>query len=215
MVVLSCSLWGNLPKYCDGAIASAKLTKRIQAASGVPVEFWIYHDDTVPPKTLQDLQKLGCRMIKVDVAWKGERRAMWRFLALDEASAVFLVDADMTPELMLTRPTVQTIRHLHYGVLPTLFTWQPSWKHQSTTCVPACFTGIRLTAPLNGKIRASISKYARSQPPLRCEKGSIPSNKHRYANGYGIDEWYLRFYLMKVTGKLRLSIIPYRRFRIK
>ena len=82
--VIAYGLYGTSEKYGEGAIANVRLQ---------PVEFpdWVvrvYHDESVPKKTLDALVELGAELRKVDTRLKeGDIAGMfWRFLVADDAS---------------------------------------------------------------------------------------------------------------------------------
>jgi len=212
-VVLAASLWGDHPLYCEGAVTTAKLVPIMQARTGVPLELWLYHDASVPQATLDRLAAHGVVLRGDAPVWAGERRAMWRFLALDETPRVYFIDMDVSPALMLHRKTLTAIRAVaaHPHRSPAMWTWRPVWRHQNVVCVPACYTGVAVAAPLGGRLRDALDRFAREHPPLEyAEPGAIRAKQHRYPNGYGLDEWFLRHYLrQRVLGPTKLAVLSY------
>jgi hypothetical protein len=221
MIVLACSLWGDKDKYCQGAIRAARAVPQISQASRVPLQMWVYHDNTVPKRVLQTLKKLDCKVTHVSArraAWKGERRAMWRFLAMGDARAVYLIDADMSTEIMLTPRVLKTLREMHSApkTCCQIWTWRPTWRHQSTYCIPACFTGVVTPSPT--KIAGALEHFQATHKPLTFGEGSLPPNRPRYGNGYGLDEWFLRFRWLNILRKqhnmnVRVKMVDYMSIR--
>lgn len=198
-VIVSTSLWGADPKYCAGAI---RVIRRLPEWA----QLWVYHDRTVPEATLARLESLGAILIDASaLGWRGERRAMWRFMALDDAPAVYLMDTDVTPELLTHPRTAAALAALRDTPVapgrPRVWTWRPWWRHQGEACIPACFTGIAVAAPLGGRMRQALERYVRDRAPLEWRDGSIPAKRPRYPDGYGLDEWFLRFHLRRVLGE--------------
>lgn len=88
--VISFSLFGNLPKYCETAILNAERAK-------LYYPHWIcrfYVDSTVPPMVVKRLLKTGSQVIKMTDT--PITPTLWRFLALDDANLhrVIFRDAD-------------------------------------------------------------------------------------------------------------------------
>lgn len=88
--IIAFSLFGNLPKYCEGAILNAKVAREVYP-------YWtplFYVDDTVPIEVIATLESEGAR---VKVAGSSTTpKTMWRFEACDEPSIdrVIFRDAD-------------------------------------------------------------------------------------------------------------------------
>lgn len=195
---MSMALWGSNPKYTDGAVATAQAVQRLPLDTKVV----LYHDDSVPQSVLARLAQ--CKVIlKRAPDWPGERRAMWRFLALGEYRRVFFLDADSSPSLLLARPTVQALMEMSRASTPGLWTWIPGWRHETQRCVPACFTGVVLDKLINTD---RLTDYVKTHRVLTG--GSQQHKQHRYKNGYGLDEWWLT---RQKFGPLRT--IPYHRVR--
>lgn len=93
--VISFSLWGNDPKYNDGAIANAAMSELFFPG----FECWFYlHYGTVPVKTINELLKYSqVRIIfkEGDLSNFDIKPMTWRFEAID----------DPRVELMLSRDT--------------------------------------------------------------------------------------------------------------
>jgi hypothetical protein len=78
--VISFSLFGDIPRYCRGAISNARLVPVIYPNWSM----WVYHDDSVPTECVDELKSLGVNTIdKTDC---GLHRYIWRFLAHDAGS---------------------------------------------------------------------------------------------------------------------------------
>jgi tetratricopeptide (TPR) repeat protein len=91
--VISYSLYGALPRYCDGALRNCD-------AAAALLPDWrcrFYVDESVPAEVLRRLCAKGAELIGVDEATKASvHPLMWRFLAADdpEVSRFLLRDAD-------------------------------------------------------------------------------------------------------------------------
>lgn len=77
--VISFSLWGDIPRYCVGAIQNAKLARHVYP--GWVVRF--YHDDTVPIQVLEQLKLLNAELVQMPRN-EGFSGAFWRFKIADE-----------------------------------------------------------------------------------------------------------------------------------
>ena len=86
--VISFSLWGDNPRYLNGAIRNARLIPDIYPG-------WrcrVYHDDSVPGKTITELRKLEAELISVAPPKNFYDGLFWRFLpASDKSVDRFLV----------------------------------------------------------------------------------------------------------------------------
>ncbi|MCK9557031.1 MAG: hypothetical protein M0R50_03190 [Candidatus Cloacimonetes bacterium] len=77
--IISFSLFGSSPKYCQGAIQNMKLAKHIYP--GWAVRF--YYDDTVPHQIIDTLHSLGADLVKMPRSI-GVSGAFWRLLVADD-----------------------------------------------------------------------------------------------------------------------------------
>lgn len=77
MNIVSFSLWGDKPIYCEGAIKNVSLVKEIYEGW----EMYVYYDNTVPKKYIDQLNSLG--VTTIDVTDKNMYGMFWRFLAND------------------------------------------------------------------------------------------------------------------------------------
>lgn len=86
MNIISFSLWGNNPKYSKGACLNIIEAKTIYPGW----ECWFYCHKDVNSETLDEIQKLGGKVIIVDEpsTWNG---LFWRFWALDEDADIVIV----------------------------------------------------------------------------------------------------------------------------
>ena len=90
--IISYSLFGSLPRYCEVAVLNVQLAKEIYPE-------WIcrfYVDDTVPPQVIARLQQHGAQVIQVSDAQKQISGLFWRFLVLDDKDVQYFLirDAD-------------------------------------------------------------------------------------------------------------------------
>lgn len=89
--IISFSLYGGLPKYCEAAIKNAAVAKDIYPD-------WTCHfylDNSVPESVAKRLQHYDARVIYVDASEQKLVGTMWRFLALDgDYHRVLFRDAD-------------------------------------------------------------------------------------------------------------------------
>ncbi|WP_140921466.1 tetratricopeptide repeat protein [Limnobaculum xujianqingii] len=79
--VISFTLFGSAPRYCEAAVMNAIVSKDLFP----DWECRFYLDDTVPQGVQERLSKAGANVIKVDEATRQALPAlMWRFLVLDD-----------------------------------------------------------------------------------------------------------------------------------
>jgi hypothetical protein len=113
--IISFSLYGNDTLYTTGAIRNAEMIPALYQS-------WtarFYVDGSVPNSTIRRLRRLGAEVIHVkkeQTSWTDARR-MWRYLALDDADAeyVMLRDCDSritTREIMAVNTWLESgFRH--------------------------------------------------------------------------------------------------------
>lgn len=91
MKVISMSLWGDIPMYCEGAIQNAQIRPFVYPGWALR----IYHDDTVPEHVLDRLKGIdGVQLVKMPTG-DGFKRLFWRMLvAGDETEAYIIRDSD-------------------------------------------------------------------------------------------------------------------------
>ncbi len=86
--IISFSLYGNLPKYCEGAIKNVLLHK-------VYFPDWIcrvYYNSSVPKEYLERLKEVGAQVIDMSESNINEYGMFWRFLPYDDKNVLrFLV----------------------------------------------------------------------------------------------------------------------------
>ncbi|MCP1659815.1 tetratricopeptide repeat protein [Neisseria perflava] len=90
--IISFSLFGGRPEYCEPAVMNAQISKDIYPD-------WVcrfYVDDSVPAYTTDRLKQYGAEVVLVDEAAKSWPGTMWRFLAINDPEAAYVVfrDAD-------------------------------------------------------------------------------------------------------------------------
>lgn len=89
--VISYSLYGNSPKYCEVAILNVKLAKSIYPE-------WkcrFYVDKTVPEEVISRLKQENAEIIFVNQEQREIPGTFWRFLVIDESVDKFIIrDAD-------------------------------------------------------------------------------------------------------------------------
>lgn len=86
--IITYSLYGNNPRYTDGAVANAKLYKTIYPGW----QMRVYHDDSVPQKILQKLQHHDVQLRNMS---KSNMNAMsWRFTVSDNVARFCARDID-------------------------------------------------------------------------------------------------------------------------
>ncbi|RXJ74073.1 hypothetical protein CS022_05380 [Veronia nyctiphanis] len=91
--VVSFSLYGQSPKYCETAIINADVMPDIYPGW----EMWVYHDDSVPDHVLERLKQRGVVLISASVVEASHMPGtFWRFLALEslDVDMVICRDAD-------------------------------------------------------------------------------------------------------------------------
>lgn len=92
MDIISFSLYGDNPKYCQGMIQNAILAKYVFPLFQVRV----YFNDTVPAEILQHLQALDCQLVDMTDHPLASARMFWRLLPMEDPGVnIFLArDAD-------------------------------------------------------------------------------------------------------------------------
>lgn len=92
--LISFSLYGKDPKYCQGAIENAKLAKHVYPG-------WItryYIDDSVPREVIEALDRLDVELVSMPRS-KGEFGKFWRFLVADDNSVARWIVRDVDSRL--------------------------------------------------------------------------------------------------------------------
>jgi hypothetical protein len=92
--VISFSLYGDAPKYNVGAIRNSELYKKFFPEW----EMWVYHNDSVPKKTLDALNENSVKLINTNVE-EGPRNALWRFLPAGDESIDYFISRDCDSRL--------------------------------------------------------------------------------------------------------------------
>ena len=90
--IIAFSLFGGSSAYCEPAVMNTEISQKIYPG-------WLcrfYVDDSVPDSIIRRLADNGAEVVKVDAALQSWPGTMWRFLALDDADAAYVVfrDAD-------------------------------------------------------------------------------------------------------------------------
>jgi len=91
-MLISFSLYGDIPKYTEGAVQNVLLANIIYPN-------WtcrFYVDNTVPTKITDELLDLGAQVyfVKSNKNIKNRQRSLWRFLPLNEVCRVIFRDTD-------------------------------------------------------------------------------------------------------------------------
>ena len=95
--VISYSLYGNKPFYCEGAIKNAKDNS---TNYGNEWETWFYVYEDVPVKYVDELKKYANRIIPINQDFPVQNGTIWRFLAIDEPEVDIMIIRDID-----SRPT--------------------------------------------------------------------------------------------------------------
>jgi len=91
--IISYSLFGAIPRYCESAVKNVEVAADLFAS-------WrcrVYHDDTVPPAVRERLSAAGAQLVDMTgPAGAGVHPLMWRFLVADDphVSRFLVRDAD-------------------------------------------------------------------------------------------------------------------------
>ena len=90
--LVSFSLYGALPRYCEMAVLNVLAVQR--HLPGFVCRF--YTDDSVPPAVLQRLQALGAQCVTLGTEGSRMPATFWRFLGMDDpqADCVLVRDVD-------------------------------------------------------------------------------------------------------------------------
>jgi len=94
--ILSFSLWGNNPKYTEGAIKNVKLAG--QYFPGFICRFYL--DSTVPDYIVDELKRNSCEIIPVSESLTIPRM-FWRFLPADDETVDLFLSRDTDSRLSL------------------------------------------------------------------------------------------------------------------
>ena len=92
--VISFSIWGNLPFYCEGAIQNAFIAKNIYP----DWETRFYVQD-IPEDIKERLKSLGSTVIEVQEKNLGAYGAFWRFYCIDDEDVEFMISRDVDSRL--------------------------------------------------------------------------------------------------------------------
>lgn len=93
MNVISFGLWGNDPRYVDGAETNVLLARQFYPGW----KLWFFCDQTVPQETLDILSKQPeCRLLMADSTKERHHRLFWRFWAASypEVDIMLIRDTD-------------------------------------------------------------------------------------------------------------------------
>lgn len=95
--VVAFSLWGRREVYTQGAVANARMVPAL--LPGWSCRF--YHDESVPPALVAELNRLGAETVAMPAGSGPSQGLYWRFLAADDPTvARFLCrDCDSRPTL--------------------------------------------------------------------------------------------------------------------
>ena len=90
--IIAFSLFGGSSAYCEPAVMNTEISAKIY--QGWLCRFYV--DDSVPQTIIQRLQANGAEVVKVDAALQNWPGTMWRFLAMDDPEAAYVLfrDAD-------------------------------------------------------------------------------------------------------------------------
>lgn len=93
MRVISFGLWGDSPRYIEGAEANVVLARRFYP----DWKYWFFCDQTVPQKTIDLLSSQpDCKVIMGDSTAERQHRLFWRFWAAEnpEVDTMIIRDTD-------------------------------------------------------------------------------------------------------------------------
>ena len=91
--VISYSLFGEDPRYIDGALANVRLIKKVFAGWTMRV----YHDSTVPTLVLGELSSHGAQLF--DMSYSQLSRMTWRFLPASDPGVKRMCSRDIDSRL--------------------------------------------------------------------------------------------------------------------
>lgn len=124
MNLVSYSVWGNDPFYCEGLVENVPLIREYYPGYNMRV----YHDNKLPKEIKERLQKEGVQLVEKEIKrglWEG---SFWRFLAAEDKDVEILLlrDADSrvnareaaaVEEWLESGKAVHVMRdHLHHNV---------------------------------------------------------------------------------------------------
>jgi hypothetical protein len=95
--VIAMSLFGDNPRYVQGALHNAFLAQR----DWPDWTLRFYYGDGVPEKDLHILRTLGADLVKVDLAQNPRVSMYWRFFALEDRTATRMISRDADAQLSL------------------------------------------------------------------------------------------------------------------
>ena len=90
--IISYSLYGNKPYYCEGAIKNAKDNF---TNYGSEWETWVYVFEDVPVNYIDELKKYANRVIPITHDFPVQNGTIWRFLAIDEPEVDIMLIRDI------------------------------------------------------------------------------------------------------------------------
>jgi hypothetical protein len=90
--VISYSLYGSKPFYCEGAIQNAK--EKV-SNYGPEWETWFYVYEDVPKHYVDELKQVADRVIPITRDFPVQNGTMWRFLAIDEPEVEIMLIRDI------------------------------------------------------------------------------------------------------------------------
>lgn len=191
-VTVAVSLYGDKPRYADGAqnLIRWATAKNEELAARGRLTLRVYHDASVPSAVLARLREQGCALVDMDVSanrhgcdFQGELRMMWRMLAFFDCDASVIADVDFEPcheaatNALLRMPAVASPRLL---CAPAFWNHGAFAPHVDCAGVGCWRAGPLLQAAgLLEEMRAACA--ARATMPRQ-------SMASRAATGYGVDE---------------------------
>lgn len=95
--IIAMSLFGDNPRYVDGAILNALLAKR----DWPDWTLRIYYGEGVPLDAVATITSMGAEMVKVDLVQNARVSMYWRFFALEDRTATRILSRDADAQLTL------------------------------------------------------------------------------------------------------------------
>jgi len=149
MKVISFGLWGNKPRYIEGAEANVVLARRFYP----DWQYWFFCDESVPKETLSLLSKQkDCRVMVTNTKDTRQDRLFWRFWAASYEDVDVMIVRD-TDSRIGQREQVAVNDWLNQGT--SFHIMRDSPVHN----VPMCGGMWGCRAHRLRNIRAAIEKY--------------------------------------------------------
>lgn len=203
---VSCCLYGNQKKYYQDGLELLKYINKF-----IPKDFdIILYTDDVTNDCITKIEPFVNEIVNMSgyPILQGDRKACYRFQALDHYTTVVLLDLDFKQDMFgKVKNLILIADKFKDNLINHILTYNSEHQHENFKPIPAGLT-IIMHDGKNKSIFHDVLNYVSKQPTL---KGGKSLNKHfneqhlqRYENGYGLDEKFLTFQLRHCIKDLRI-----------